>query len=308
MMTETAKPSRRFNASRYLQTARRGVLAAALAAAGVHADQAFAIITNTGQVSGFSPDGGAVTSAPSSETVYTVPPQLLVNVTKSGVLNDSDGRPGLTAGDTIDYTVTVENTGNVSLSALSVADPLVTLIYQSGDVSNSSILDVGETWTYTGSYLITQSDLDTNAGGTGQISNSVTVNGTGPGSTGTASGSASFDFPITQNPSLSIVKSGVLTTDGGQPGRADLGDVITYTYAVTNNGNVTITGIAISDVHSGSDPLTTPHNEFVSGDVAPLSDSTDVTSDDGIWSSIAPGDTVTFTTTYTTTQTDVDNQ
>ena len=43
------------------------------------------------------------------------------NVT--GSLNDDDGTPGLSAGDTISYTITVNNPGNVSLTGVSVSDP-----------------------------------------------------------------------------------------------------------------------------------------------------------------------------------------
>ncbi|MCB1459374.1 MAG: hypothetical protein KDJ48_08950 [Nitratireductor sp.] len=308
MKSVLANHSRRLRSGRHMRVALRSLLAAALAAAGVNAEQAFAIINNTAQVSGSTPSGGSVSSPPASETVTTVPANPSLSVTKTGTLNDDDGRPGLTAGDTISYSVEVDNTGNVGLSAVSISDALVSLTLQSGDVANAGILDVTETWTYTGTYTITQADLDGNGGGTGLISNSASVTANGPGTSGTASGSDSFDVAIVQNPSLAIVKSASITTDLGQPGRADFGDVITYSYAVTNDGNVTISGVSISDAHGGSDPLPTPAGEAITGDVSPSNDSTDVTGNDGTWSSLAPGDTVTFTTTYTVTQIDVDNQ
>jgi large repetitive protein len=51
-----------------------------------------------------------------------------------------------------------------------------------------------------------------------------------------------------------------------------------------------------------------PGSEALSSDVAPLGDSTDVTSNNNSWSTLAPGDTVTFTASYTVSQADIDNQ
>jgi large repetitive protein len=84
------------------------------------------------------------------------------------------------------------------------------------------------------------------------------------------------------------------------------GDVVTYTYTVTNDGNVTLTNINLNDVHNGAGTAPVPQSETLN-DVAPLGDSTDVTANDGVWSVLAPGDTVTLTATYTVKQADVDN-
>ena len=37
------------------------------------------------------------------------------------------------------------------------------------------VLEVGETWTYTGSYTVQQSDINDNGGGDGDIDNTATV-------------------------------------------------------------------------------------------------------------------------------------
>ena len=50
----------------------------------------------------------------------------------------------------------------------------------------------------------------------------------------------------------------------------------------------------------------TPGNETLLTDAGTQGDSTDATVD-GTWDVLAPGDIVTFTGTYTITQTDVDN-
>jgi uncharacterized repeat protein (TIGR01451 family) len=78
-------------------------------------------------------------------------------------------------GDTIGYRIEVENTGNVSLSGVTVADSLlVTVLFDPISDDGNGVLDVGETWTYTGSYEVTEDDLY------GPIVNEVTVTATDP--------------------------------------------------------------------------------------------------------------------------------
>jgi uncharacterized repeat protein (TIGR01451 family) len=88
-------------------------------------------------------------------------------------------------------------------------------------------------------------------------------------------------------------------------GPVPVSTVVTYTYTVTNAGNVAMTGVSVSDVHNGSGVFTGPGNETLLTDVAPLGDSTDATIN-GSWDTLAPGDVLTFTATYTVTQNDVD--
>ena len=65
-----------------------------------------------------------------------------------------------------------------------------------------------------------------------------------------------------------------------------VGEVVTYTYVVTNTGNVTLTAVSVSDVHSGAGTL---------GAITPAS-----------VASLAVGASVTFTADYTVTQADID--
>lgn len=103
-------------------------------------------------------------------------------------------------------------------------------------------------------------------------------------------------------PHLTVRKSASVTS-GVKPG-----DVVTYTYAVTNDGNATITGITLSDAHDGSGAPPVPGSEQLTADQGAPGDSTDAAPSDGVWSVLAPGDTVTFTATYTVTQTDLDTR
>jgi len=97
-----------------------------------------------------------------------------------------------------------------------------------------------------------------------------------------------------------------MTKVATNPGPYTAGDVITYTYTVTNDGNQIIRDIAITDTHNGSDPAPTPGNETLLTDTAPTGDSTDGAVN-GSWDLLAPGDVLTFTGTYTVTQTDAEN-
>jgi hypothetical protein len=77
-------------------------------------------------------------------------------------------------GDTITYSYRVTNMGFEPLSDISLMNNKVEKIgFKSGDVNSNQYLDPGETWIFTGNYII-------KAGESGQLTNSVTASGTGP--------------------------------------------------------------------------------------------------------------------------------
>jgi len=116
-----------------------------------------------------------------------------------------------------------------------------------------------------------------------------------------SSTSASSDVPvIIAQPAMAVTKTPSVTA-GAVPGQ-----VITYTYVVTNTGNQTLSNVVLSEAHNASGPVPTPANETLSADTGVSGDSTDTAVNDGVWSVLAPGDSVTFTATYTVTQSDVD--
>ena len=107
----------------------------------------------------------------------------------------------------INYTITVANTGNTTLTGVVVTDPYADAgsIVRGADVvgDNDALLEVGETWGYTAAHTVTQAEIDSNGGGDGDIDNMATAdsNQTGP-DTDDAS------VPVAQNPALNIVKDG----------------------------------------------------------------------------------------------------
>src|SRR5674476_25165 len=80
------------------------------------------------------------------------------------------------AGDIIGYQVNVTNDGNISLTNVTVTDPLINLTVPTESNNNDLVLEVGESWIYTGNYTVTRADLNNNGtAGDGFINNNATV-------------------------------------------------------------------------------------------------------------------------------------
>ena len=142
------------------------------------------------------------------------------------------------------------------------------------------------------------------------ISNTVEVKGTAPGGTTdgvTDSATATVDVEDAA-PILTVTKS---ATIGGSPvdgttDNAGAGTVITYTYTVTNDGNVGVTNVSLSDDH-GTDADGALGTIAIDTGSVPGAPSNDDAAD-GNWDYLAPGDTVTWTASYTVTQGDINTQ
>ncbi len=134
------------------------------------------------------------------------------------------------------------------------------------------------------------------------ITNTATVTGTHDGNPVFA-GPVTVNVPVTpQNSTLVVTKTADDTTD------VIAGQTVTYTYTVENSGNVTLTSVSLGDSHNGSGSNPVPLSGVISTDSAPLNDSTDGNTADSVWDTLAPGDIVTFTSTYVVTQDDIDNR
>ena len=129
-------------------------------------------------------------------------------------------------GDVINYTIVARNTGNVTLASVTVTDPKVSGLVCTP--ANGSSLAPGASMTCSASHTVTQADLDA-----GSYANTACVN---DGAGGAAEACASEDVPADQNPALSLAKSANPTVYSA------VGQVITYTYVITNTGNVTLLG------------------------------------------------------------------
>ena len=69
------------------------------------------------------------------------------------------------AGDVISYRINLTNVGNIDLTNVTLYDSLISLTGPIGDNSPLGVMTIGETWTYTGNYTVTQTDINTNGGG-----------------------------------------------------------------------------------------------------------------------------------------------
>ncbi|MCB1439372.1 MAG: hypothetical protein KDJ63_06310 [Nitratireductor sp.] len=258
---------------------------------------ALADITNTVTATGSF--GGSPVTANASESVAVEAAAPVLAVEKSGTLNDDDGISGQSAGDTIDWAITVRNDGNVTITTITVSDTLGTPVCTTSGDDTVATLAPGASETCSVSYTLTQSDFDSDGGGDGDIDNTASASGTASGSPVTGSGSASV--PITVAPSVSLTK---LADDDTL---VAAGQVITYTYTITNTGNQTLIDLTLGDTHNGTGPAPVPDVESATvTDNGPAGDTTNTITGDGNWDALGPGDVLTVTATYTVTQEDVE--
>ena len=89
----------------------------------------------------------------------------------------------------------------------------------------------------------------------GSVTNTATASGVPPGTTSAGSPPWSTETPTeSPQPLVSIIKTGVASDAFGSPLR--VGETISYTYLVTNIGNVVLTSVAVDDPTLG--PVTCP--------------------------------------------------
>ena len=214
-------------------------------------------VTNAARATGLTPNRDTVISGPADATV-TARRHPAVHLVKSAS-PASYAAPG----EIINYAYLVTNTGNVTLHDLALTDSRL------GPVTCPfTVLEPGHSMTCTAAHVTTQADVDA-----GRIANAARVTGrppTGPPVADAADATAD----AIHRPGLALVKT-AFPADYAQPG-----EIISYTYAVTNTGNVTLHDLALTDSRLG--PVTCPDT------------------------ALAPGQFMTCTAEHVTTQADVD--
>ena len=127
----------------------------------------------------------------------------------------------------------------MTVTDLSIADTLV-----SGLSFETKTLLPGESTSRTYTYKVTQADVDAAAG---KVINTATVTGKDP-SGNDVTGSGTKEITTLNNPHLTVSK----VTMGEKPENGyPLGSTITYKVTVTNDGNITIHDIVVSDDLAG---------------------------------------------------------
>ncbi|UYM03932.1 DUF7507 domain-containing protein [Solicola gregarius] len=232
-------------------------------------------LENTAIANGTPPTGDPVDS---NEDSATIPADHEPGLTLD---KSADNTDELTAGETIDYSFVVTNTGNVTENEVEVEE----LSFDgSGELSeldcvppSGATLVPGESMECTATYEVTQADVDR-----GALDNTAIAHGTTPSDEPVDSNEDSVQIPSDREPSLELEK----TADKDEI--TEVGQPVTYTFAVTNTGNVTLSDVGVDEVEfdgSGemSDIVCAPGTE-----------------------SLAPGASATCTATYEVTQADVD--
>jgi uncharacterized repeat protein (TIGR01451 family) len=230
-------------------------------------------VTNTASATALAPGDAPVTSPSSSATVTaTQAPGLEIAKTVDPTTVDA-------AGQTVTYTFAVTNTGNATVSGISINETHFT---GSGTLSAISCpptaLAPHDQLSCSATYVVTQTDMDA-----GSVSNTATATGLDPAGTRVTSDESEVTFTVAAAPALSLVKTAQATTADSK-----VGQKVEYDFLITNTGNVTLHDVtAEEDAFTGTSSLDAP--TCPAGAAA-----------------LAPGAQVTCTIVYTVTQADVD--
>ncbi len=158
-------------------------------------------------------------------------------------------------GQTVTYHYTVTNTGQTPLTNVHVTDTqtppasgltsgptCVSLSTPTGTCSGSSTsLAVGQVATFTATYTATAADF-----AHGSINDSATATGTPPSGPATTSPPSTATVTSTQAAALTIAKSASPTSV------TTVGQTVTYTFTVTNSGNVDLTDVHVTDTQDAA--------------------------------------------------------
>jgi uncharacterized repeat protein (TIGR01451 family) len=241
-------------------------------------------VDNTAGVTGKSPAGDTV----EDEAEHTV---LGAQTPVLELQKDASKTTGVLEGETVTYTLVATNTGNVTLTDVTIVDGLADATnFRYTDWPGRSAENPAQPTTFTldpGETLTAQVDLVVTPAHVvaGSVLNTATATGTPP--TGSdATGTDTETITISSNPAIAIEKSVAADTTF-----AEEGDEIVYHFGVENTGDVTLTGVKVIDPLLGGEIS-------LAGAVWP---------EGGTAGTLKPGEKMTVSATYTLTQADVDN-
>ncbi|WP_426519037.1 beta strand repeat-containing protein [Diaminobutyricibacter sp. McL0618] len=188
-------------------------------------------VINDATATGDDPAGGLVTSPLATATVTaTASPAL--SLTKA-----ADPTSGTAPGDTVTYSFHITNTGNVSITNITVAEGTFTGTGGSPVITcpaGATSLAPGNSAICTAPYVLTQADVDA-----GHVDNTATATGTDTGNGPVTSNESDVTVSIPPTPALTLKKTASTSTIDAA------GQTITYSFRVTNTGNVTLADVAV---------------------------------------------------------------
>ena len=148
---------------------------------------------------------------------------------------DEDGSGSVSLNDTLTYTITATNIGNVTLNNVTVSDDLT------GDSTACPTVAPGDTCVLVVTYTVSQADVDA-----GVINNIGTAD-----SDETPPVDDPETVPVPQGADLGVDKALTGNADEDGSGTVSLNDTLTYTITATNIGNVTLNNVTVSDDLTG---------------------------------------------------------
>ncbi len=203
-------------------------------------------ITNTAVVT----DEGSDVGTPQQPTAPAVPIAATRSFASDKTVADENGDALAQAGESLTYTITITNTGDVDLEGIVINDEIPTgTTYEAGSADQGGTFDGDDnlvTWTVDVPFGETiqmrfQVRIDEDLTGLTEILNTALV--TDP-----------VDA-VSQTPSAPVVPVDALSTwiatksveDANGDGLAQAGEELTYTIVVENTGDADLTGITIED-------------------------------------------------------------
>ena len=208
-------------------------------------------------------------AAPPAEDTIKGEQQPKLGVTKTDNLNPAKYNK---VGQVVEYTLTATNEGNTTLHDVTVADTPALEGFSCIPTIPASELAPGKSIVCTGTHTITQEDL--NNGSFRDVAGASSKEAEAP--------PAEDTIKAEQNAKLGVTK-----TDNLKPAKYEkVGQVVEYTLTATNEGNVTLHNVSVSDSPALEGFACTPP--------IPLSE-------------LAPGASIKCTGTHTITQEDLNN-
>ena len=261
-------------------------------------------LVNTAIVNAKDPEGKDLDSQKPSVNVPTdeKAPDM---VAKKEIANPeaATGKDGkFKVGDTVEFNITVTNTGNVTLKGITVEEGLANAIIDNSagytvadNVATIASLAPNKSVAVKAHYVVTQEDIDL-----GKLTNVATVKEPGSDDPKKPVVPVPTEDP---DPSYTVVKTltnleeatGTRTAEDGTETKAfKAGETAKFDITVKNTGNVTLSDIEVKDILAGAVLTADKGYDLTEAGVAKIA-------------ALAPEDEVVIKAEYVVTQTDVDN-
>lgn len=166
----------------------------------------------------------------SHQLISILPQQPELTLTKT-LITDVSG--GIEVGDVLEFLITGSNTGNISLSNVTISDPMLT-----PDQNSCSVVSPLGNCILSGTYVVTQGDID----------NGIIVNTATGDSDQTSPVQDQVSIPILQTPGLKTFKTLITPVAIS----INAGSILRYQVTANNTGNTTLHNVQIFD------PMLTP--------------------------------------------------